>query len=485
MQSQTALVSREDVRDALRHLSRDRTPGRTPLLGLEVVRRAVDSGGLYPSRGAREFEVARLLTETVEDELRRLRSTLRGPASREPRDVRARVRADFHAGHRELESWSAVYHLYVRPDLNIGLDDLEELLGDRHRRTLQRRLQEGVTALAMRLQSLETRAAVEARRERLRSQLPVTLGVTVVARDAVTSALRRMIADDCSAMPIAIGGTGGVGKSAVVRHVVSQMIEDDLQGVIWLPAGEALAHESMAQAIGRSLDEGDDRRAGAFWARSSRNLLVVDGVDGQADAERVLRRIETLRSRCRVVMTGRLMWSGLREVRPVLLRPLPPHAATQLLRSHALERGLPDVARADDEVLAPVVEATGGLPAALCLAVAQLRASDVGAVVSDFIACDEAVRRLCRDLWHDAWEQTTDEGRQVLLAVIEARRRGLRSDAQRIADIAGMDTGDVLHPLRDLADRCLLDAMGDVSDRLYRPWPFLRRYLQTLRASAS
>lgn len=57
----------------------------------------------------------------------------------------AHIGADFNAGSREREVWSALYHRYFGPRMSVG--DLARHAGV-HRRTMQRRLDEGYRRLS-------------------------------------------------------------------------------------------------------------------------------------------------------------------------------------------------------------------------------------------------------------------------------------------------------------------------------------------------
>lgn len=161
MNSSPALAANfHHVRSALRHLARHQSPSRNPLADLACVRRAVRQSGFEATREAREFELGRLIEELVGAELERLRQQAGLAGAGAPRDLRrwpaaARIRADFEKEHAELEAWSVLYHRYLRPDLSLALQDLIELLPTRCRRTIQRRLQRGILALAERLAALE------------------------------------------------------------------------------------------------------------------------------------------------------------------------------------------------------------------------------------------------------------------------------------------------------------------------------------------
>ncbi len=151
-----SVVDTAHVRSALRQLARHYSPARNPLADLVCVRLSVRRSGFEPTLEAREFALGRMLSETVTGELERLRRQTGAGSVGSPRDLRhwpivARIRADFEKDHPELEAWSSVYHLYLRPDLNLGLIDLTEIVPGRCRRTVQRRLQRGIQALADRL----------------------------------------------------------------------------------------------------------------------------------------------------------------------------------------------------------------------------------------------------------------------------------------------------------------------------------------------
>ncbi len=157
------VVDTTQIRSALRQLARHHSPTRNPLADLACVRLAARGSGFEPTREAREFELGRMLGEAVTGELERLRRQAGVAAGGMTRDLRqwpiaARIRADFEQDHPEMEAWSAVYHIYLRPDLNLSLIDLTELVPGRCRRTMQRRLQRGIQALAEHLLVAEREA---------------------------------------------------------------------------------------------------------------------------------------------------------------------------------------------------------------------------------------------------------------------------------------------------------------------------------------
>lgn len=151
-------IETHQVRTTLRHLLYDREPGETSLAYLVLIQRRLLAAGFQPGPTARRLELGHLLTEIVTGELAALRRRHGLAPNPGAADPCAALRADFGLGQRELEAWSAIYHVYLRPDLDIGLQALERLLPQHHRRTLQRRLQRGVVALTASLRALEHEA---------------------------------------------------------------------------------------------------------------------------------------------------------------------------------------------------------------------------------------------------------------------------------------------------------------------------------------
>jgi hypothetical protein len=510
MRIDTTTIARTDVRDALRHLSRDRTPGRTPLTRLQVVERAVARSGMRPSPGAREYELAQLLAETVEAELERLRRTLRPRPQVDASDFRAALQRDFGVGHRELESWSAVYHLYLRPDLNIGLDEMEELLGDRHRRTLQRRLQEGVTALSVHLQTLERSAVAEARRERLAMNLPHGGQSELVGRAREIAVVRALLSADLGRRAVALGGPSGIGKTAVARAAALAEIKDDnVADVIWvsplaeddrdLACGEdgppmpvqrqTSGRVRSIDAVGRLVrhahlaDHADGRPQAAVAENRSAfatpMLVVIDGVNDPAAAAAWSEEIAGWGLRARALLTGRVCWSGVDGVRPVTLRPLGRSASVALLRRLAKERGLPDVARSSDDVLDPLAEATAGVPRAIQMAVGRLRALGCAQVANELARGNGPVADMSRDMWDDGWRRASERARLVVREVATGVADGLAPTTDAVRRGAGLDHDDAMAALQEAVDLGLLEAAGDAATRSFRTRPFLRRFLAT------
>lgn len=475
-------ITPERVREVLRFLARDTAPGYTPLAKLDLVRRSLEDAGFQPTERARQYEIGRLLTEIAEQELITLRR--RAPAPKAEGGAFATMMADFSMGCRELEAWSAVYHIYLRPDLDLRLTTLAAWLDDRHRRTVQRRLRRGVTALAQRLQALERNARVSERSARVAARVPMAAERSLVGVDGLVNRLRSRLRSAESPSVLALRGPGGIGKTALAAALAqSALAQGDFTELAWVvldgstnasAPGEALAGRIAGQVMGE-----ESVSAGQLRSRFRRRptLLVLDGLDAPDQARAVLAATDLVGGPSRAVVTGRLGMSGLHGVEVQPVPALKGAAALDLLRREVAERGLQDVTRATDEELAPLVAATCGHPLAIRLAAAQLRAAEVPDVAQCLREGAGVMGALCRELWGAAWLRAGADVRSVVRAAARApeaqerdqlgARTGLADDYLTAALAAAVDLG-------------LLEADTAGQRRRYRPALLLRHFLRSV-----
>jgi hypothetical protein len=480
-------ITPERVRQVLRHLSRDRTPGRTALAELTVVRRALEDAGFYPTPAAREYELGRLLVELVERELAMLRrrAALAAPADRPERALQA----DFGHGLRELESWSALYHLYLRPDLDLSLKGFAELLDDRHRRTIQRRLRRGVTALTGRLQAAERTARLAELAERCAARIPPPTSADLVGVAGLLRRLAGRLGDPAASRVLALHGPGGIGKTALATALARDAVQrETFASVAWIDAeGAAATPLDLAAAIARQLGDGGENADGLGDARRRLarrpTLVVVDGVDEPGQALAAVEALAMVRGASKALVTGRVGWSAWPELETLEVPALDAGAAAVLLRQEVRRRGLDDVASASDDVLRPVLRATAGHPLAIRLAAGQLRADEPDSVAAAFAAGEGPMAALVRELWAPAWRRLSDDGRRVVLAACRADEPPARRE--EIASAAGLPAPALSAALGEAIDLGLLLPASATGLRGYRPGLFLRRFVRRLGAGAA
>jgi len=471
-------ITAQDVRMALCHLGHDRAPGNSPLTDLAVVAARLRDAGFAAEAGARYFELGRLLAELVERELwlRRQRAGLVRSAA----EWAELVHADFASGHVELESLSAVYHLYVRSDLGLSLDAFVRLLGDRHRRTVQRRLEHGVALVAHRLRELERDAELTARRRRCLDRLPVPaeapLGVDgLVAQLAQALGVR-------SGRPVALGGIGGVGKTTVARAAVMRLIEEGRVGdVLWLPAKalvRAVREESPARygflaAVERHYQGALQALDGG--AAGPATLIVIDGLDRPSDAFQAARAMAARAATAPVLLVGRAGWAGAPAVDAHYVPPLPLDTARRLLDDCAARCGAKPVGA--PIAVAGLVAATAGIPAALERAAEALRVHDAASLATAYLEGRGVAAQLLEAIWGLAWHDASPAVQRAVRAVLALKASGIATHAQSVGAHLGVSLDEAGELLAGALDHGLLESTPGPRQPLVHPLPLLARYL--------
>jgi tetratricopeptide (TPR) repeat protein len=144
------------------------------------------------------------------------------PAS--PHTTTTALQDDFRVGNSELESWSVLYHRYVRVDLDLSIERLEEI-ASQERRTLQRRQSKGISRLTHDLIRREMRVRTRQRQVALRAQLPSTLITQPVGRDDLIGVVTERLSAVEPPRHVLLYGIHGIGKSTVAATVAGRLIE--------------------------------------------------------------------------------------------------------------------------------------------------------------------------------------------------------------------------------------------------------------------
>ena len=477
----TATIDRTDVLTLLRHLSRDRAAGRTRLASLAVVQRSLEDAGFEASPAARQYEIGRLLTDLVESELARLRSGVDRPVPRGAATVTHAIREDFGSGHRELEAWSAVYHVYLRPDLNLGLREVEALLGDRHRRTIQRRLRQGIQAVTRRLFEIERETRSADRLARLAARLPGTPRAEPLGCEAAARDIARLLTAPDHPRIVALGGPGGIGKSALAHLLARTLVaREDFDDAAWISCHDPAPvppEGKLLEMIARQLAPGGTPADARLMLARRRYLVVVDAIDEPATVAAVLSDLGEVPAPTVVLATGRIGWSAYADIHAVEVPLLAPEAAMALLRRELLARGLRSVAASPDDDLRVLVDATEGHPLAIRLASSQLRLAAVSQVARDFAHGRGVARSLFRDMWAGAWGRAAVSVRSVLRTAIRLRGEGRRADVAALVGGSDLPAEVGETAVRIAVDSGMLTTMSTASRRVLAPGLFLDRYL--------
>jgi tetratricopeptide (TPR) repeat protein/transcriptional regulator with XRE-family HTH domain len=249
-----------------------------------------------------------------------------------------------------------------------------------------------------------------------------------------------------TAVITAIGGTAGVGKTALAVHWAHQVAAEFPDGQLFVnlrgfdPSGTPLMPAEAVLVLLEALEVTADRLPGTVEAQlglyrsllaGKRMLIVLDNARDEAQVRPLLPGALT----CRVVITSRNQLAGLAAVesaRSLLLDVLTDEEATQLLR----QRIGTDRVAAEPDAARQLIMACARLPLALSIVAAR-------AAMRPDLPLSQVADDLSTRLDLDAYATGTDPAADIR-AVLSWSYRQLDTEAARTFRLAG------LHPGRDL-----------------------------------
>ncbi|MEU7861614.1 BTAD domain-containing putative transcriptional regulator [Nonomuraea sp. NPDC049141] len=203
------------------------------------------------------------------------------------------------------------------------------------------------------------------------------------ARDVELAWLDKALTDSGAGTPaiVAIGGPGGIGKSALAVHLAHAVADRYTDGVLYIDlhgATEGLRPLSPIEALGQllrslGLDGSavpttvDEAAARYRSLTSARNVLII--LDNALDTRQV-RPLIPAGSGCAVVITSRQVLTSVDGASHLNLPGLDPSDSTALLARIAG----PGRVHAEAEAAGRIIRLCGGLPLALRIAAARLAA---------------------------------------------------------------------------------------------------------------
>ncbi|MGW7586748.1 AfsR/SARP family transcriptional regulator [Kitasatospora sp. NPDC054769] len=205
----------------------------------------------------------------------------------------------------------------------------------------------------------------------------------LIGRHEETASAERMLRGDAGRPPVrlvAVAGRAGVGKTAFAVRLARQVADAFPDGQVLVrlrgPLGRPLTADEAATALLRGLGGGDHGAADQVPAdrgqltaalqralRGRRPLLVLD----DAGSEEQIRPLLAAVGDCSVIVTGRRMLSALDGARHLVLQPLRPDEAMEMLHVAGGE-----LMAADPVAVAEIAGLCGHLPLALRVAAASL-----------------------------------------------------------------------------------------------------------------
>jgi len=496
------LITPKEIEKALDLLQQAERLNRSPLLQLEILRQHLEREGRSASRAACEIALGQLLAELVTRELEATRRMENvpdpKPRSRGSRAAEeAQLRHDFAHGNAYLEMWSCLYYRYLRPDLDLRLQDFETA-AHVNMRTIKRRLERGFKTLAATLREMEISAESSAGVLRMVRRLPPASYTHLYGVDERLVSLKAALQDKAGSWLTSLEGLGGLGKTACAREVAAWSAGLGLfADMVWVTAKQevfsweeirtgsrpALTLERLGEEIATQLGYPDLVRMphAEQWTnlcqilKARPYLIIVDNLETVADYEAVTSALWELANPTKVLLTSRHRLTRYEFVYSIPCEGMPESAAIAFIRDEGEKRGVRDVMTAGAGVLRLLHEVTGGNPLAIKLALGQVMGLPLEQVVSALRdARGHQADQLYTYLYRYSWQFLSPAARQTLLCLPHLPAGGTTWDD--LESIAGLPPDDLNAAVKELVDRSLL-AVGGFDDKVYSIHELTRQFL--------
>ncbi len=475
-----------DVRRALDRLRRAEPLGDTPLRHLAWVNQRLGHRG--PTASSVELDVAlgSALAELIEQNLGYLRRVEGlSPSSPEDRALELNaLQADFAQANTELEAWSALYYRYIRPDLNLQLQDIALLLKTDPRQ-LRRRLTHGYRRLTERLGQLEAEARASSRHLWLHLKLPSMNYTELFGRDEVLTSLYSQVCTSSPPNVTVLVGPGGIGKTTLAHALSLRLIQEEcFEDFVWLTLDELTAYPSVLAMLARSLgyphlaeDEPGVIEAGLRLRLSTvPTLVVIDNADHMQGYTSLPSQLNQLVEPGHLLLTARSRPAPEAPVHLFSVSPLSRSEIAALLRSYARLQRTSQAKYLTETALDVIYAAIGGNPLAGRLVASQLAFLPLERILESLATLEVTHgEKLSERLFVPTWEALSDSARQVAIALCLLPPEGAYwHDLFATADLP-VKTFDTA--LRELITASLVDVSGE--EPRYVMHALTRRFIDT------
>ncbi len=386
------------------------------------------------------------------------------------------------------------------------LDDLKVHLIARqlamHEGTVNKKQREALAQLVDILFAQEEAAATRQRQTAL-ARLEPPAYLQLFGIEAHLDRLLRQVLAPGPPWLYAIEGIGGIGKTTLADGLLRRAIDQaPALAVAWVTARQrvlnlggyidplpmpALTADALVDALCSQLlpevatqarltarEKGELLRS---ELKRTPHLIVVDNLETVQDVDVLLGHLRDFAGPTKFVLTSRHNLFHAHDIHHFSLPPLDRSESLALIRFEASIRNLPATAAAGDAELAPIYDVVGGNPLALRLVVGQLHIHALPAILHDLTAVNSRkVESLYTFIYRRAWDNLDEPARLLLLAMPLTANHG--GDLPFLAAVSLLDDAALRHALDTLVLLNLVDARGELHDRLYSIHSLTRTFLQ-------
>ena len=413
-------------------------------------------------------------------------------------DQLANLAMDFSIGDPELESWSALYHRYLAPNIL----RVSELASAAHvaPRQYRRRVERGVSHMVIALRQAEMEAPAPARDKLLSRHLPPPDYIQLFGIEENLELLLQALTAPNGPKFVSLEGLGGIGKTALAQAVAWHMAEiGNVSGIPWISARhEWLSHQGVIQKLAdpvQSVDDiiarltiqlGQEQLAGLpTSAKLERlqtllsnepHLVVIDNLESMQDVEKLIPTLYPLAGATRFLLTSRTTLRNFQFVQVFPINELSQENSQALLESELKRRGRNQKIPPKD--MSALYETIGGHPLALKLASAQMGSLPVDHILEGLRqAHQKGPESLYTYIYRQTWQLLENSAKKLLLSMLMVSPDGESLDWIQI--MSALPSGEFDQALAQLLDYSLLEVGGKLDTPYYRLHRLTVTFLQT------
>jgi hypothetical protein len=305
--------------------------------------------------------------------------------------------------------------------------------------------------------------------------------------DEKLAQLKRFLRAKSSHWLVALDGMGGMGKTALGRAAVEDLVrEGRFTRIAWITAQQqtfawghtqtrtqpALTYPAFLSELARIIrtevgsaqppDEQERRLAAGLAAEPT--LIVVDNLETAADIQALVEGLDRLARPAKILLTTRHRVAAYEQVASLTLQQLSPDDALAFIRYHAEERNIPAISLASPAELQRMIHVTDGSPLAIKLVIGQLAFLPLEQVLTDLAAVRPGTHDFYRFLFRYSWERLSGPAQHLLVHMPLLDARGATWDDLAVVSGVALN-GDFRDALGELVNMSLLNA-GYAQDRL-------------------
>ncbi|MFQ6059171.1 MAG: NB-ARC domain-containing protein [Anaerolineae bacterium] len=366
--------------------------------------------------------------------------------------------------------------------------EVARMLGLAHS-TLYYRQERAIRAMARMVWEMDQEAQrqAQARVQHLRRNLPPPTYTQLFGVADKLAALRAALQDSRGKWLISVEGLGGLGKTALAREATEWAAHSGaFEDLVWETAKQeiftwkgiqrrerpALTFEGLLDAMAVQLGYPDIPRMRFEDKRDSLKallkgkpyLVVVDNLETAVDYEAIADQLWGLANPSKFLLTSRHRLSGYEHVHAIPLDELGAQDALAFIRYEGQERGIADIARAQDATLLRIHQVTGGNPLAIKLVIGQTVSLTLDQVLANLRQAKRGHDQFYLFIYWNSWNLLSEEAKLLLLRMPLLPAQG--GTWEDLAAASGLDDEALERAIKELVDKSLLMA-GGLEEKVY------------------